>query len=708
MTTIRYPAADRDSTSETLHGKRVDDPYRYLEDPNGPRTEAFVAAQNAVSAPYLASLPGRDGFAESVEGLLLAPRAGVPWYRGGRYFRLANPGDLDQDVLYTADDLPELLTAPRVLFDPNTLSEDGAVALAGASVSDDGRYLAYALAEAGSDWTTFHVRDVATGADLSDVVPWCKFSAPVWMPDGSGFLYWCYPEPVAGTEFTEAVGAGRLMLHQLGSAVADDIEVWSRPTEPDLMVWPDVAHDGDWLVLTIGAGSDSRTMISAIRIGADEAGRRVPHGTEFAVVPELTDAQQVVEVEGDTVLVRTESGAARGRLVAYPLAEIAAGRTAAPVEVIGEHRSDVLASADRIGDGLLVIWSADAAHRVESFDLTGRSTGVLDLDGPLSVAGLTGRPGRAEFFLGTTSFVERLTVHRSEMGVGAVPAGLELLPGPEGGPALLDQAPDLPPALARRERAVSSDGAEVPMTVVQRADLPAGPRPTLLYGYGGFDISLTPSFSALFSSWVAAGGVLVVANLRGGGEFGADWHRQGMLEHKQQVFDDAIACAEHLIDSGVTTAAQLAVHGRSNGGLLVGALMTQRPDLFAAAVPGVGVLDMLRYHLFTIGWAWVPEYGSAADADAFECLSAYSPLHRLREGVSYPATLICTGDHDDRVVPAHSLKFGAQLQHVHQGDRPMLLRIDTRAGHGAGKPARALAAEYTDVLAFVAAHTGLT
>ncbi|RIJ77259.1 S9 family peptidase [Nakamurella silvestris] len=695
MTELEYPQVERDDTTEVLHGRRVEDPYRYLEDPNSKRTEAFVAAQNAVSEPYLAGLEGRSIFAELTRSLLLAPRAGVPWYRGGRYLRLTNPGDLDQDILCTADTLEDLLAGGRVLLDPNTLSSDGAVALAGARVSGDGKYLAYALAEAGSDWTSFHVRDIGTGLDLPDVIHWCKFSVPVWMPDSSGFLYWCYPAPEPGTEFTEAMGAGRLMLHRLGTAVSEDLEIWSRPEDPELMAGPDVAHDGTWLVLTIGAGSDSRTMISALRIGADDEGRRVPVGPEIPVVAELTHAQQVVEIEGDALLLRTETGAGRGRLVSIDLADVAGPMT----ELIGEHPTDVLASASRVGDGVLVVWSHDAAHRVEVFDTAGHSVGTLDLAGPLSVAALTGEPGRSEFFYGTTSFAQRLEVFRAEITGPAV--SVESIPSPAGNPVL-------PATVSRREFAVSTDGTRVPMTVVHRADLPPGPQPTLLYGYGGFDIPLTPSFSALFASWVAAGGVVAVANLRGGGEFGTEWHQQGMLANKQQVFDDAIRCAQHLFDTGVTTAGQLAVHGRSNGGLLVGALMTQRPDLFAAAVPSVGVLDMLRYHLFTIGWAWVPEYGSAADPEAFDWLRAYSPLHNVRAGVEYPATLICTGDHDDRVVPAHSLKFGAELQHTYHGERPILLRIDTRAGHGAGKPATALAAEYTDVLAFIGRHTGLT
>ena len=344
-----------------------------------------------------------------------------------------------------------------------------------------------------------------------------------------------------------------------------------------------------------------------------------------------------------------------------------------------------------------LLWSSDAAHRIEIVDRTGAHRSWPELPQPISVTAINSRDGSSEIFVGVTSFTRPARSYRLEPGAAATLTAL-----PSAGGEI-----DLPDVTFERRAATSSDGVAVPMTVLRRADLPGGTRPTLIYGYGGFDIPVLPAFSALFATWVAAGGVLAVANLRGGGEFGADWHQAGMLRRKQIVFDDLYACARELIDSGVTTAAQLAVHGRSNGGLLVGAAMTQHPELFAAALPTVGVLDMLRFHLFTIGWAWTTEYGTPDDAGDFEVLRAYSPLHRLVKGTSYPPTLICTGDHDDRVVPAHSLKFGAELQRCQAGPGPVLLRVDTRAGHGMGKPARALAAEYADQLAFAAEHTGL-
>jgi prolyl oligopeptidase len=387
-------------------------------------------------------------------------------------------------------------------------------------------------------------------------------------------------------------------------------------------------------------------------------------------------------------------------LVLVDLVDLSADRSPADSpwrEVVPAHTQDVLVSAHPARGAFALVWSTDAAHRLQLVDRSGAHLDWPELPAPVSMVAVNTRAASAEILLGVSSFTSRTRSFRLVVGS---PVTMRALPGPGGDVRL-------PELVAQRRRAVSSDGGSVPMTVLHRADLTPGPAPTLLYGYGGFDIAVLPSFSAMFAAWVASGGVLAVANVRGGGEFGADWHRAGMLHRKQQVFDDLFACAESLIAGGVTTAGQLAVHGRSNGGLLVGAAMTQRPELFAAALPTVGVLDMLRFHLFTIGWAWTTDYGSPDDANDFAVLLAYSPLHRLAPGMSYPATLICTGDHDDRVVPAHSLKFGAQLQHCQAGSAPVLLRVDTRAGHGMGKPARALAVEYADQLAFAAEHTGL-
>ncbi|GGL91350.1 prolyl endopeptidase [Nakamurella endophytica] len=687
------PVTARDDVVDVLHGVPVTDPYRWLEDPDSPRTAAFVAAQNAVSSPYLAALPGREPFLALTTALLTAPRRGVPWERSGRYFVVANPAGADQDQLYVADTLDGLLAGGRLLLDPNTWSDDGASALAGWDVTEDGGLLAYARADAGSDWRVVRVLDVATGDHLPDELVWTKWVDPTWLPDGRSLLYWRYPEPVSA-EDTAAMTGGELVLHRLGRPQDEDELVWSRPDDDQWMADPWVSPDGRWLVLTAAPGTDPRTTVTARRIHVDDRGASVLDPATVTVVGELADAHSPVVTDGDALYLRTERDAPTGRLVRVDLAD-----PDAPWTTVAAGDDDrVLAWAVPAAGAFVVVWSTDAAHRVEILDRSGAVLDAPDLGSPVSVAAVSARADSREVFVGTTSFGVRLAVHRLDLDGPA-----RVLPAVPG-------APVLPELVSRRVRGVSADGTEVPMTVVHRADLGPGPHPTLLYGYGGFDIPVLPSFSALFASWTAGGGVLAVANLRGGGEFGTRWHEAGMLHRKQRVFDDLYGCAAALVAEGVTTTDRLAVHGRSNGGLLVGAAITQRPRLWAAALPTVGVLDMLRFHRWTIGRAWTVEYGDPDDPTDFPVLLAYSPLHNVLPGTVYPPTLICTGDHDDRVVPAHSLKFGAQLQFAQgeaAGSAPVLLRVDTRAGHGAGKPARALALEYADQLAFAAVHTGL-
>lgn len=686
---LTYPVVDREDTVEVLHGVTVADPYRYLEDPDADRTKAFVEAQNAVSAPYLAGLPSQAPMHALTTSLLTGARAGVPWERGGRYFRLANPGELNQDRLHWAESLDELADGGQVVLDPNELADDGTVALTAASVSPDGTLIAYALSEAGSDWRTIRVREVATGADLPDVLTWTKWVDPTWMPDGSGFLYWRYPAPDGG-EYTDVMDAGELVLHRLGTEQGTDLPIWARPQDDLWRAYPSVSADGAWLMLTAAPGTDSRTVIEVRRIIDGPAGA-TPEADGQLVVAELGDAHDPIDVVDNQLFLRTERDAERGRLVSVDLNRPADEWTT----IVPERAEEVLAQAKSCDGGFVLVWAHDAAHGVEVVDRTGEQRTVLALPFPSSVAGIGARAASSEVFVGSTSFTRRMSITRLDLTTEIatdVPAG--------------DPVP-MPPTVAERRHGISADGTRVPMTVVRRADLPDGPAPTLLYGYGGFDIPVLPVFSALFSGWVAAGGVLAVANLRGGGEFGQAWHQAGMLHRKQNVFDDLYGCAEALIADGTTTSSQLAVHGRSNGGLLTGAALTQRPTLWAATLPTVGVMDMLRYHLFTCGAGWSPEYGSPDDAADFAVLHAYSPLHQLVEGTEYPPTLICTGDHDDRVVPAHSHKFGAEMQRCQSGPAPVLLRIDTRAGHGIGKPVSALAAEYADQLAFAAEHTGL-
>lgn len=697
---------ERTDVVEQLHGVRVADPYRYLEDPDDPRTQAFVAAQNELSGPALASLPAREFFAETVLGLITTPRYGAPWERGGRYFRMQNPGDLDQDLLVCAEDLETLLSAPTVLLDPNTLADDATIALNVVSTSPDGSVLAVGLSEAGSDWQSIKfVRATpdAAGAWLADELAWSKFSRPTWTPDGSGVLYWRYPPP-SGQAYVQEMPPGELVLHRLGTPQDDDEQVWARQDEQShtaqWMVDPEFSSDDRWLILTASPGTDSRTVVEVRQVQSDGS-----FGPAQAVISELTAAWHPIDVVDGALHLLTDDGAPRRKIVRIALQPTvsAESSTAAEVqEVLPEYADAVIDAVVPVGGSWAVITSIDTAHRLEIMTTGGVWISTVEIEHPAAVLALHGRWASAEFFVSTTSFTVRQTVRRVEL---STPVGdVRVLAEPAGGRT----GPVQPPMRTERRAGVSADGTSVPMTVIQRSDLiGSAPRPALLYGYGGFDIALTPSYSALITAWVAAGGVAAIANLRGGGEFGQDWHRAGMLHDKQRVFDDLYGCAEALIADGTTTSGQLAVHGRSNGGLLVGAALTQRPELWSAALPTVGVLDMLRFHRFTIGAAWTTEYGNPDDAADFPVLLAYSPLHNITEGREYPATLICTGDHDDRVVPAHSFKFAAELERAQGGPAPILLRIDTRAGHGAGKPVTALAAEYADQLAFAAAHTGL-
>ena len=692
-----YPPADRDDVVETLHGVTVADPYRWLEDPDSERTRRWVAAQNDLSRPYLAGLPSRKWFADSLAAILGAPSIGVPRKRGGRYLFTYNDGTRDQDSVHVADDLSALATGGRPLVDPLEFSPDGRVSISGATLSPDGTLVAYGVSEAGSDWVTWRVRDVATGADLPDALTHAKFHWPQWLPDGSGFLYWAYPghARTSGEDAT-ALGAGSLLLHRLGTDQSADEVVHHNPDAPREHVWAEITEDGRWLVLAVSEGTARRNRLAVRRIGADGLGPVVDVATE----PHWLFAP--VGSDGDVLYLRTDHEAPRGRLVAVDLAALVhagapASGTAPLREIVGE-REAVLSQVVRAGAGFLAAYLDDASHRVCRFDLTGAELGDVDLGAGVSLVGLTGRPGDGEAFAGVTSLVRDTRIHVIDPDTGAT--RLLADPTPPGG--------RFADTVTERHHATSRDGTTVPYFLVRRADLPTdAPQPTLLYGYGGFDQPLTPAFKPAWPAWIEAGGVLVVANLRGGGEYGREWHEGGTRERKQNVFDDFIAVAEHLVATGVTTPSRLALHGRSNGGLLVGAVLTQRPDLAAVALPMVGVLDMLRFHKFTIGHAWIPDYGDPDDPEDFRFLYAYSPLHRVVDGTRYPATLVMTGDHDDRVVPAHSYKFTAAVQRAQAGPAPVLARIETATGHGVGKPRRVLAAEFADMLAFAAEHTGL-
>jgi len=691
---MRYPHSERGPVVETLHGAQIADPYRWLEDPDSPQTKEWVAAQTGLTEQYLAGLASRGWFHEQLSAILGAPQAGVPRARGGRYLLARNDGHQDQDVVTVAEDLAMLATGGRVLLDPADFSPGGTTSLRAAVLSPDGRWVAYKISEAGSDWTRLGVRSAESGADTTDVVSYAKFVHPEWLPDSSGFFYWTYPDHgrASGDDPT-ALGAGQLMLHRLGR---DDDELIYQPDNPRLLAMPYVfaagsadGSVGGWLIVIVSAGTERKFLVQARRLhGAGIVGPVVP------VVTEPVALFEPVGVRDDVLYLHTDQDAPRGKVVAVDLARLESGDPGSWTELIPE-RDDALQSAVRAGRGFLAVYLRDAQHYVVRFDAAGVELGELDLGAAGSVSEVNAEADNDECFIGVQSFVSDTRTYRVDLSTGQAEPLM-----------LTDRTAPVPEVVTERLSATSADGTTVRYFLLRPAGT-ALARPTLLYGYGGYNNAITPSFKAAWPAWLAAGGAVAVANLRGGGEYGTQWHESGLRERKQNVFDDFIAVGEHLISTGVTGSGQLVLHGRSNGGLLVGAVMTQRPDLATVALPMVGVMDMLRFHRFTIGAAWIPEAGDPDVAEDFAFLHAYSPLHALRSGTAYPATLILTGDHDDRVAPAHSYKFGAELQRDQAGDAPVLLRIETATGHGPGKPKRMLAAEFADMLAFAAEHTGL-
>ena len=696
MSTV--PDTRRDDVVETLHGHEVADPYRWLEEPDSPETRAWVEEQNRCSRAHLDSLPSREWFARVMHAALRRPRAGTPDKLAGRYVVARNDGSQQQDVWFVADSLEELEAGGRVLLDPNAFSEDGTSSLADYAHSKDGRHLAYLVSDGGSDWTTIRVLDLETGRDLGEELRKVKFSTATWLPDHESFLYLHYPVEgsAVGTD-AEALPASRLMRHRLGEPQEADELVLELPEDPRLFTTPELSHDGRWLAVSIHEGTSEQNRLWVYPVSTPPDGASVV-GEPRRLVDEAYAGFEPVRVDGSWLYLVTDHDAPLRRLVRVDLERVDGALSSEDLVDVVPECGHLLQHTAAVGDELLAVHLVDVQPRLTRYSLDGTVLGTVDLPGG-SVVALHGEVGDDEVFVGMSSVTSPEASYRLELPGGEVtPVDL----------AVGDTTWQPPEVATERHRAVSADGTEVPYFLVRRADLePGGPRPTLLYGYGGFDVPVLASYRPSFLGWLAAGGVLAIANLRGGSEFGTAWHDGGRLKAKQNAFDDFAAVAEHLVDSGVTSHQQLAVHGGSNGGLLVGATITQRPSLAAVALPAVGVMDMLRFHLFTVGAAWVPDYGSPEDPEMFDVLRAYSPLHNVVEGTAYPATLVLTGDHDDRVVPAHSFKFTAALQHARSGPAPVLARIETATGHGTGKPVSVIADETADLLAFAAEHTGL-
>jgi prolyl oligopeptidase len=673
-----YPETRCQEIVDDYHGVKVTDPYRWLEDDTSAETQAWVRAQNEVTLPWLRAIPGREALRARLEKLWNYERSSVPWKEGGKWFFTRNSGLQNQSVLHVAD-APD--GTSRVLLDPNTLSADGTTSLTVVAPSRDGRFLAYGLSQAGSDWQEFRVRDIATATDTDDVLRWIKFSGASWVPDGSGFYYSRYPQPREGAALTEANKNQTVWFHRLGTAQAEDRLIYARPDQPDWGLHARVTDDGNYLIFTVTQGTDPRKRVFYRRLADDNA----------PVVELLNDfdaAYEFLDNVGSLFYFRTDLEAPRYRVIAI---DVTRPQREHWREIIAPSE-DKLEGVSIIGDQLLCEYLKDAHSEMRAHDLDGRLIRRLELPGLGTVAGFSGRRDEGETFYAFTSFTEPGAIHRYEVASGRST--------PHWRPRVdFDHV-----AYETRQVFVTSrDGTRVPLFLVHKKGLQLnGANPCLLYGYGGFNISLTPAFSASRIAWLELGGVYAQACLRGGGEYGAEWHAAGTKLRKQNVFDDFIACAEWLQREKITSPAKLAIQGGSNGGLLVGACMTQRPELFGAALPSVGVMDMLRFHRFTIGWAWKSDYGSSEDAEEFKALFAYSPLHNLKPGTRYPATLVKTADHDDRVVPAHSFKFAARLQECQAKDGPpVLIRIETSAGHGAGTALAKVIEETADTWAFL-------
>ncbi len=679
----KYPPARLGDTVDDYHGVKVADPYRWLEDPDSAETRAWLEAENKITFGYLEGIPARLKIRERLTRLWNYERFGIPFREGGRYFYTRNDGLQNQSVLYTADSLDG---APRVLIDPNTWSADGTVALAGYAVSPDGQWIAYGVSSGGSDWTEWRVRDVVTGNDLPDLVQWVKFSGASWTKDGAGFFYSRYDAPDEKSKLQSQNYFQKLYYHKRGTLQSADVLVYERKDQKEWGFGGGVTEDGRFLGISVWQGTDVRNRFFYKELAK-------PDSPVVELLPELEASYSFLGNVGDVFYFKTDLNAPRGRVIAIDIRrpERAAWREVLP------QAAETLEFASLLGGRLVAGFMEDAASKVSVYSLDGRLDRVVALPGLGSVAGFGGHADDPETFFLFTNFVTPGAIYRYDVATGQQT--------PFRSPKV-DFDPDR--FEVQRVFYTSKDGTRVPMFLAHRTGLKLdGNNPVYLYGYGGFNASSTPYFSVANLVWMEMGGVYALACIRGGGEYGEEWHQAGMKLKKQNVFDDFIAAGEWLIAQKYTSTPKLAIGGGSNGGLLVGACLTQRPDLFGAAVPEVGVMDMLRVPKFTIGWAWVSDFGSPDNPEDFKAIRAYSPLHNLKPGTRYPATLITTADHDDRVVPAHSFKFAAALQAAQAGPAPVLIRIETRAGHGGGKPVAKQIEEIADIWSFLVRELGI-
>ena len=681
---LAYPDTARGDTVDPQFGVDVADPYRWLEDDVrvNPKVADWVAAQNKVTDAYLATLPGRDTFKKRMTELYNYERFGLPTKAGTRYFYTRNDGLQPQSVLYVREGLKG---EGRVLIDPNLWAKDGATALAEWNPSEDGKHLLYSVQDGGTDWRIVRVKDVATGQDLPDEVRWVKFSALDWAKDGGGFYYSRFPEPAAGGAFQSLNENHSVYFHRLGTPQSADVLIHATPDKPKLNNSVIVTDDGQYLLVFGSEGTDARLGLTLYPVRAKGVGKPV------TLVDDFANNWEYLTNQGPLFTFVTNKGAPRERLVSMDIRK--PGKL---TELVAES-ANTLVGASRVGDRIILSYLGDAKSQAEMISLDGKKVAAIKLADIGSASGFGGKSTDPETFYSFSSYARPTTIYRLDTATGKSEIFAE--------PKLTFKPDDF---TVEQRFYKSKDGTEVPMFLVMKKGLDRSTgSPTLLYGYGGFNVSMTPAFSPTRLAWVDKGGVLAIANLRGGGEYGKAWHDAGRLANKQNVFDDFIGAGEYLIAQGIAGKGQVAIEGGSNGGLLVGAVTNQRPDLFAAALPAVGVMDMLRFDRFTAGRYWVDDYGYPSKEADFRNLLGYSPYHNIKAGAAYPAVLVTTADTDDRVVPGHSFKYTAQLQHANAGDKPHLIRVETRAGHGSGKPTDKIIAEAADKYAFAAKWTGL-
>lgn len=675
-----YPNAPKDGTVDTYFGVKIPDPFRPLEADRSKETAEWVAAENKITNEYLAKIPFRGKLLKRLKEVADYEKVGAPFKKNGKWYVFKNNGLQNQSVLYQMDELGGAL---HEFLDPNKLSTDGTVALQGISFSKDGRYMAYVISRSGSDWQEIYVKDVATGELLSDHIEWAKFGGAQWC--GNGFYYSAYDAPEKGKEYSSKNEVHKVYYHKIGTPQGQDVLFYQNPAHPLRFYSVSLNKEETMMFLhESGAGSGMNLYVRDLR---------VPDAQFIQMTSNMDLQYSPIETVGDNIYLLTNDGAPRGRVM---VADIHKPGFKDWKELIGESKG-VLEDVQFADDKLVLTYSQDASTHLYVYSLEGKELNKIKLP-TVGRAGFSGERGQKECFYSFASFTVPGTIYQYDMAQNKSTVYTE--------PKVKF---DLGKYTTEQVFFISKDGTHVPMFLTYRKGLKHnGKNPVLIYGYGGFNISLSPNFSSMRIPFLENGGIYVQVNLRGGSEYGEEWHVAGTKMQKQNVFDDFISAAEWLVTNSFTSKDHIAIMGGSNGGLLVGACMTQRPDLFKVCIPQVGVMDMLRYHKFTIGWNWAPDYGTSEDSkEMFEYLYSYSPLHNLKKGVSYPATLVTTADHDDRVVPAHSFKFAATLQECQGGTAPVLIRIDSKAGHGGGKPLAKQLEEQADIYSFIMWNLGM-